>query len=443
MNRTGLPTIALLAAMLAAACADEHAFMEKDVRNDPIVDAAFRGDSAEVWRLLDEEKDTPAEQRLHVRSRDTAGQTALHKAAWAGNAAIARMLIERGAEVDARDVNGQTPLSLAARWGNGAVGRLLIAQGADIRSRDEHGRTLLHYAAQYDHVELMRWLVEGGLDPNVEANNGDTPLHSAAFMARHAASRFLLERKADPNHKGGLGWTPLFVASGIQPRDGPDPSYVTLLLDAGADPKLQADSGITPLALAAGAGDTTIAELLIARGASVKPTQAKHEAQWFSPIRTAVDAHDVAMVRTLLRHGADANEPYRTNDPETMLHRAAMLDSVGIALVLLDAGARVDATDKTGLTPLHVAVQNEHLAIVDLLLARGAPVNARDRHGRAPLHLAATKRSVPLVERLLAAGADPAMKDGSGDVPTKLAWGPEGAEVRAVLETVGTAAQKR
>ena len=53
--------------------------------------------------------------------------------------------------------------------------------------------------------------------------------------------------------------------------------------------------------------------------------------------------------------------------------------------LLLDRGAKIDATDTTyQQTALMVAVRENHPDIVKLLIARGASVNARTRVGRTP-----------------------------------------------------------
>ena len=67
-----------------------------------------------------------------VNARDEAGFTALHDAALAGNAAVVRMLLEHGADINLGDKeNGSTALYMAATMGREEVVALLLEKGAD------------------------------------------------------------------------------------------------------------------------------------------------------------------------------------------------------------------------------------------------------------------------------------------------------------------------
>ena len=57
--------------------------------------------------------------------------TPLHDAAEQNSVDVARLLIERGADIDAKDNNGSTPLHYAAVENSFDVARLLIDSGAN------------------------------------------------------------------------------------------------------------------------------------------------------------------------------------------------------------------------------------------------------------------------------------------------------------------------
>ncbi len=67
--------------------------------------------------------------------------TPLHEAAAMGHLEVARLLLERGADVNAKNKHGFTPLHFAAGIGHTDVAKLLLEHGADVNAKDEHGRT--------------------------------------------------------------------------------------------------------------------------------------------------------------------------------------------------------------------------------------------------------------------------------------------------------------
>jgi len=56
--------------------------------------------------------------------------TPLHDATTCGRVQVAKILIERGADVNAKDYKGCTPLRLARRYGQDEIERLLSQKGA-------------------------------------------------------------------------------------------------------------------------------------------------------------------------------------------------------------------------------------------------------------------------------------------------------------------------
>ena len=49
--------------------------------------------------------------------------------------------LEHGADASAREKDGRTPLQTAAFWGREAVARLLLQKGADLQPKTHAGRT--------------------------------------------------------------------------------------------------------------------------------------------------------------------------------------------------------------------------------------------------------------------------------------------------------------
>lgn len=74
------------------------------------------------------------------------GWAPLHYAAYSGNEAMARLLLDHKAPLDAKAPNGQTALMLAVANGHLALVRLLIESGADTAIKDAEGRDVLSLA---------------------------------------------------------------------------------------------------------------------------------------------------------------------------------------------------------------------------------------------------------------------------------------------------------
>lgn len=71
-----------------------------------------------------------------------------------------------------------------------------------------------------------------------------------------------------------------------------------------------------------------------------------------------------------------------------------------IVKALIDAGADINARNRTGLTPLHVAALTGQKAAVELLIDKGANINAKNENGVTPLQMAALQGHQSIVTLL-------------------------------------------
>ena len=129
-----------------------------------------------------------------------------------------------------------------------------------------------------------------------------------------------------------------------------------------------------------------------------------------SLVADAAQKRDLEAVRALLQQGADPNAAQP--DGLTGLHWAALNDELGIAEILLYAGATVSPVTRVGgYTPLHLASQSGHGVVARTLLEAGADANAYTTTGVSSLHFAAQADAAEAILALIEHGAEVDARD--------------------------------
>ncbi|MBA2476856.1 MAG: ankyrin repeat domain-containing protein [Actinobacteria bacterium] len=123
-------------------------------------------------------------------------------------------------------------------------------------------------------------------------------------------------------------------------------------------------------------------------------------ADGFTALQLAAFFSRPEAVRLLLERGADVAAAARNAMAVMPLHAAAARSENGIARLLLDAGAPVDAEQTGGYTPLHAAAANGNVELVRLLLERGADASHATAGGRTALELARERSEAEVVALL-------------------------------------------
>ena len=161
----------------------------------------------------------------------------------------------------------------------------------------------------------------------------------------------------------------------------------------------------------------------------VVPIQAQAQAVLESlneQLFSAVYRGDEGATRDALDRGADVNaiDNYFGDSSTTPLHHAAQVGNVGVARILLDAEANVEAVDERGLTPLFL--------ISVIRIKRDLSNEGQEEITRMLLHAGA---SVQVTDSVISSGDTPSGDTPSGDTPLHLAvYSNDESLVRIFLE---------
>ena len=413
--------------------------------------AVYKNDLELVETLLKQGADPDKSNDYHASPMTVA---AVH-----GDFAIMKALVDAGGDIESPNTEGQTLLMAVARTGNTETARLLLERGANVNAVENWGsQTALMWAASQKQPQMVKLLLEYGAEADTRGKDHDWP--------RWITS----EPRNKPLQRGGF--TALLYAA----REG-CAECVEALLDAGADINLtDIDSG-TPLLMALQNLHYDTANILIERGADIQRWD------WYgrTPLYSAIDLHLIPssrrgdlpstdtltaldIARTLLEKGAYVDmrlkkePPYRSGGDRaytdagpdsrvlsggaTALHNAAKSGDVEAVKLLLEFGARVDIANMVyEVTPMHSAAgvwrvygifmetpisgayktAADAAAIMSLLLAAGADIHQLAANGQNVAHGSAKAGWNEALQFAWEQGVDFSVRDVGGYTPRDLA----------------------
>jgi len=153
------------------------------------------------------------DSKADISEVDKDGKTALHVAARRGNADIATVLLESGADPNATiPSDGSVPLHLAAMKNHAIVACVLMKRMANPDSQDIVGATPLHHAVKNSADAVVSVLVRIRANPNIIDTQRRAPLHYAALQGRVNIVEALLKAKANPRMEDKGNETPFNIA---------------------------------------------------------------------------------------------------------------------------------------------------------------------------------------------------------------------------------------
>lgn len=197
-------------------------------------------------------------------------------------------------------------------------------------------------AAESNAINLMQPALDKGADIDAGVGpDGLNALQAAAKQRKVEAFEFLLQRGANPNATGSNSQHALTLAT--NPVDKHSSHQALRMFE---------------LAMAAGADLS-----------SNRP--ALHRLAWQMIAVDFFERTHASSLKALMRQGIDPAWS-TSEDGYTLLHRAAAFDNVPACVLLIQAGADIEAESPRGVRPLHLAALNGTAGAARVLLALGA-----------------------------------------------------------------------
>ena len=210
-----------------------------------------------------------------------------------GDVVSAKILLAAGANVNVAAAVGTTALVVAVHSGRAAIARLLLDNGADPNNAGA-GYTALHIAVRRDDRELVQTLLVRGANPNVLLMKATpvrrqsivdiglhyslvcaTPFWMAARFGDSEMMRLLAAYGADPSFVKSDGTTSVmapvlaFTIPGVVGSESRRLEALKVALDFGGDVNASNEAGETALHGAAKLGYNGVVQFLVEKGAQL------------------------------------------------------------------------------------------------------------------------------------------------------------------------------
>ncbi len=151
-----------------------------------------------------------------INQPDPDGNRPLHIAARAGRIAIARQLVEHGAEIEAIEASGRTALETALVHGRTQLAEMLIERGASFDAQRMLNALVQQGVSDRDSLEF---LIERGADLEARDQSGLAPIHRAVEQGELELTTRLIRAGVDINALDAKSRAPLDIARANQDGD--------------------------------------------------------------------------------------------------------------------------------------------------------------------------------------------------------------------------------
>ncbi|XP_013394577.1 ankycorbin [Lingula anatina] len=310
---------------------------------------------------------------------------------------------------------GATPLMMACQAGNDAQVKNCIKNKPEmVTQKEAMGRTALHYCAETENVRCAELLLAAAPELlNEKDADGYSTLHLAVQISNKPLFQLLIQRGANVNAVDNEKHTAVHWAAVCGNAE-----MLELLIAQKANPSTPDSHTAYPIHYAAqmcGSDEAVgikIMSKLLSKGVPVDCID-QDERQ---PLLWAASGGSCKACKVLIEAGAKVESSDK--DGLTALHCASSRGHADTIFTLVtECSAKVDSLDKNGCTPLFYSLTMLHLHCANILLELGADPNHQDKKGRSPAHCSAAKGSIPGLELLSTQHGDLWLRNMKGDCP--------------------------
>lgn len=349
--------------------------------------------------------------------RDTDGQTVLSYCLWNRNLAMAKRLIQNGADVNIND-NDDIPLLHQAilRQCTDAALFLLDQPNVDINKKSSvDNLTALQLAVRRHLPLVVENLCKRGAQMSVLDAEGNSPLWTALDTGQEDIASILVANRCDTT-QWSVGPDNCQQTLLHRAIDENNDAVAVFLIKSGCDmdsprrPGLggetpdESKDGMTPLHLACSWGQEKVVATLV----EYKCQMNVQDAEGNTPLHLAISNGHQSIIEILMRQTNIDLKVKNSAGQTTFAVALERKNNLATSLILKREKNAAEQTDSKGRNFLHLAVLGADIETVLSLLSVNVNVNSRvqDSQARTALHLAVEVGNEMIVRNLLLAGAN-------------------------------------
>jgi ankyrin repeat protein len=148
-----------------------------------IFDIARSGSVEELYQAMQTNKTI-------IDSKNESGYTPLILACYKRNNSVAKMLIEKGCDINYVSEMGSALMACSVN-GNNEIALFLLNNNCNVNLTDGNGTTALMYAVQFGNIELVKALLAAKADKSKLDKNGKTAFEYAVFSGNNEITNLL------------------------------------------------------------------------------------------------------------------------------------------------------------------------------------------------------------------------------------------------------------